>query len=381
MPVASLAELQPIFAVLAGSPDAAIDLTLVAGRRVAAEIRDDLDAAFRFYGLCGQLVVVADSAPLPARLDAGLAAAGAAHVLFWQPCVLPKARGWLARLVREAERTGAGQISPALTYEDGSIYFAGERRQLSADEATCARAGFGGASLGFLEARPVSAAAAEIFLVDRVRLVAAGGVAGHLFSDAFTHLDLARRLAPRRRRDLVRAAGRILDAGGPAARWRPARPDRPRRRCGSDRPPPPVRGRCRRGGLAMKALILSHAHPAFSIGGAQVASWNLFEGLKAQPGWDAHYLAGVSPPVVPHKATPLMSLGRGPDETLYWSNDFDWFHLGSKDLGGLMAHFERFLRDLRPDVVNFHHVMGFGIQAIRAIAPRAGRRADRLYAA
>ena len=59
----------------------------------------------------------------------------------------------------------------------------------------------------------------------------------------------------------------------------------------------------------MKALLISHAHPAYSIGGAQVASWNLFEGLGAQPGWNTHYLAGVGPPIVPHKATPLMSLG------------------------------------------------------------------------
>ncbi|PZX17130.1 glycosyltransferase involved in cell wall biosynthesis [Palleronia aestuarii] len=122
----------------------------------------------------------------------------------------------------------------------------------------------------------------------------------------------------------------------------------------------------------MKALVVSHAHPAFSIGGAQVASWNLYEGLGAQPGWEAHYLAGVAPPVVRHKATPLMSLGRGPNEMLYHSSDFDWFHLGSKDLDDLMAHFERYLRELRPDVVNFHHVMGFGMQAIRAVRRALG---------
>ena len=116
----------------------------------------------------------------------------------------------------------------------------------------------------------------------------------------------------------------------------------------------------------MKALILSHAHPTFSIGGAQVASYNLFQGLRDQEGWDAHYLAGVGPPVARHRATPLMSLGQGPDETLFWSNDYDWFHLGTNDLDGLMKHFERFLADYRPDVINFHHVMGFGIQAIRA---------------
>ena len=116
----------------------------------------------------------------------------------------------------------------------------------------------------------------------------------------------------------------------------------------------------------MKALILSHAHPTFSIGGAQVASWNLFQGLKRRDQWDAHYIAGVGPPVARHKATPLMSLGQGPDETLYWSNDYDWLNLGSNELGTLTEHFERFLADLRPDVVNFHHVMGFGVQALRA---------------
>ena len=116
----------------------------------------------------------------------------------------------------------------------------------------------------------------------------------------------------------------------------------------------------------MKALVLSHAHPAFSIGGAQVASYNLFRGLRAQQGWDAHYMAGVGPPVARHRATPLMSLGQGPDETLFWSDDYDWFNLGTRDLDGLMGHFERFLADCRPDVINFHHVMGFGVQAIRA---------------
>ncbi len=116
----------------------------------------------------------------------------------------------------------------------------------------------------------------------------------------------------------------------------------------------------------MKALILSHAHPTFSIGGAQVASYNLFEGLKAQEGWDAHYLAGVGPPVARHRATPLMAVDGKADETLFWSNDYDWFYLGARRLDEVMDHFERLVSDLRPDVVNFHHVMGFGVQALRA---------------
>ncbi|WP_424931433.1 glycosyltransferase family 4 protein [Amaricoccus macauensis] len=122
----------------------------------------------------------------------------------------------------------------------------------------------------------------------------------------------------------------------------------------------------------MKALFLSHAHPAFSIGGAQVASYNVFQGIKSQEGWESHYLAGVAPPVARHKATPLMSLGQGPDETLYWSNDYDWFYLASNGMDDLMRHFERFVADLQPDVVNFHHIMGFGIQAIRSIRRALG---------
>jgi glycosyltransferase involved in cell wall biosynthesis len=122
----------------------------------------------------------------------------------------------------------------------------------------------------------------------------------------------------------------------------------------------------------MKALILSHAHPTFSIGGAQVASYNLFQGLKSLPGWDAHYLAGVAPPVARHPETPLLSVPGARDETLYWSNEFDWFHLGARNLDDLGQHFERLVRDMRPDVVNFHHMMGFGIQAIRSVRRALG---------
>lgn len=122
----------------------------------------------------------------------------------------------------------------------------------------------------------------------------------------------------------------------------------------------------------MKALILSHAHPKFSIGGAQEASYNLFSGLKTQPEWTAHYLAGIGPPVARHQATPLLSVPGASDETLYWSKDFDWFYLGSKELDDLTRHFERLVADLQPDVVNFHHVMGFGIQAIRSVRRALG---------
>lgn len=122
----------------------------------------------------------------------------------------------------------------------------------------------------------------------------------------------------------------------------------------------------------MKSLVLSHGHPSFSIGGAEVASFNLFQGLCRQHGWESHYLARVGPPIAPHRGSPLMSLRQGPNETLFWANDYDWFYLGNKDLDGLTKHFERFLKDYRPDVVNFHHVIGFGMQALRSVRRALG---------
>jgi hypothetical protein len=84
-------------------------------------------------------------------------------------------------------------VSPALSYEDGSTYFGGARTGRGAAGA-CIRAGLGSAGLVATEAGPVSAGAAEIALVHRKLLDAAGGVSGHLFGDAYSHLDLARRV-------------------------------------------------------------------------------------------------------------------------------------------------------------------------------------------
>jgi glycosyltransferase involved in cell wall biosynthesis len=122
----------------------------------------------------------------------------------------------------------------------------------------------------------------------------------------------------------------------------------------------------------MRALVLSHAHPAFSIGGAQVAAYNLFKGLNRHPGWSAHFMAGVGPPIARHRATALMKLDKGPDETLFWSNEFDWFYLAAADTEPLARDVERFLADHRPDVVNLHHFMGFGAQIVRAIRRALG---------
>ncbi len=196
VPCRSFAEVQPILALLAGTPEAAaLELCLVAARATAAEMLPRLADAFAFYGLAGQLVVASDRDGTPARLDLGAAASTRARVLAWMPAALPKAPGWLARLRAEADALPApGLLSPALTYEDGSIAFGGLP---AATPGACALQGYATAWLPRGRPRPAATGAAEIALLDRATLDAAGGFSGRLFGDAFAHADLAARLAAR----------------------------------------------------------------------------------------------------------------------------------------------------------------------------------------
>ena len=61
VPCNGFARLQPMLALLAGTPEAeALELCLVASREVASEMLPRLEDAFGFYGLSGQLVVASD---------------------------------------------------------------------------------------------------------------------------------------------------------------------------------------------------------------------------------------------------------------------------------------------------------------------------------
>jgi glycosyltransferase involved in cell wall biosynthesis len=124
----------------------------------------------------------------------------------------------------------------------------------------------------------------------------------------------------------------------------------------------------------MKVLIVSHAHPAFSIGGAQGAAYSLYNGLNRLPDTESHFLAHVGPPMSPHRDTPFLSLRQDPRELLFFANSYDYFRLSNKDLESLDRHLARYLEDVQPDIVHFHHFLGFGMESIRVVRrtlPRA----------
>jgi glycosyltransferase involved in cell wall biosynthesis len=117
----------------------------------------------------------------------------------------------------------------------------------------------------------------------------------------------------------------------------------------------------------MRVLVISHGHPSFSIGGAEVASYNLFQGLNALPDCESHYLARIGPPVAKHKGTHLLSLRQKDREMLFWANDYDHFRLSNRNVEAIEHDLVRYIADVQPDVIHFHHFLGLGVECVHAI--------------
>ncbi|WP_420344359.1 hypothetical protein [Paenirhodobacter sp.] len=193
MPFRTIAQLQPVLALLAGSPEAEqIDLVLVTTRGVAAGLAERLAEMFRFYGLRGRLLLTPDHFVFAQQVEAGLATTDDRRVLIWSPSALPVSPGWMARLIEEAEALDApGLISPTLIYEDGSVYYGGVGATKTNPSPLL---GYPADWLVRGGCAPMPAGAAEIALIDRDALESSGGFQGRLYSDRFTHRDLAHRL-------------------------------------------------------------------------------------------------------------------------------------------------------------------------------------------
>lgn len=116
----------------------------------------------------------------------------------------------------------------------------------------------------------------------------------------------------------------------------------------------------------MRVLVISHGHPAFSIGGAEIASHALFRALNAR-GAEAFYLARAAPPIRRHANTPLMSLRLNERETFLHTDSWDEFWLSNSGLADLGTAFASYLAQVRPDAVHFHHVIGLGVEAIAQV--------------
>ena len=116
-----------------------------------------------------------------------------------------------------------------------------------------------------------------------------------------------------------------------------------------------------------RVLVISHGHPAFSTGGTEIASYNLFKGLNELPGYESYYLARAASPAARHRQSALMSLHRGAREVLFNTQAYDYFRLSNRNAKELTRDFVRFVTDLAPDLVHFHHFIGLGMESLYAL--------------
>ncbi|WP_419727951.1 glycosyltransferase family 4 protein [Lichenicola sp.] len=122
----------------------------------------------------------------------------------------------------------------------------------------------------------------------------------------------------------------------------------------------------------MRVLIASHSHPRVLSGGSEVASYSLFQHLQDHDGFKAWYCG----------CTRSASFGRSGqsitqpferDEYLYTVGDFEGFKFANRDMA-FARDFRALLRNLRPDIVHFHHYVNFGMEAfayVKEVVPEA----------
>lgn len=111
----------------------------------------------------------------------------------------------------------------------------------------------------------------------------------------------------------------------------------------------------------MRVLILSHGHPRFSKGGAELAAYALYRGINTLPGHEA-FFAGCAAANLFDAVNQVTAIT--PREYLISSQAEIMFLNASirlDDRGDLAA----LLRTLRPDAIHFHHYFILGVELIR----------------
>lgn len=115
----------------------------------------------------------------------------------------------------------------------------------------------------------------------------------------------------------------------------------------------------------LRVLVMSHMDPRVSRGGAEIAAFQLYEYLKAQPGVTAWFLA-AAPGKIGERLGVRLIQPFGPDDYAYVGHGFDHFIHSNGD-PEFPPEFMTLLRDLKPDVVHLHHYTNFGVEALLQI--------------
>lgn len=113
-----------------------------------------------------------------------------------------------------------------------------------------------------------------------------------------------------------------------------------------------------------RILVMSHRHPDFSLGGGEIAAYNLFKAYREHGQVeDAWFLASADR----HRGMTGAISPRRPGEFLWEQSIGDWFLMKAAHRESVATRFAELLRTLRPTVVHTHHYAHLGMEYLRVI--------------
>ena len=113
-------------------------------------------------------------------------------------------------------------------------------------------------------------------------------------------------------------------------------------------------------GSSPKIAIVCHSYPSVTKGGAEVAAYALFRGLR-HIGFDAIFI-GACDEANRHR----LAFSDNNEFAVYYDSERyeRFYHLAARSVEEQVV---RTIRDQRVDVVNFHHFLNIGLNSLRAV--------------
>ncbi|MBN1008309.1 glycosyltransferase family 4 protein [Amphritea pacifica] len=113
-----------------------------------------------------------------------------------------------------------------------------------------------------------------------------------------------------------------------------------------------------------RILVISHGHPDFSLGGAEIAAYNLFNAYQQHPDVeDSWFLARADR----GRGATGQIRKRRENEYLWEQGIGDWHLLKAEQQQSLTTWFTDLIQALKPTIVHMHHYAHMGIEFIRVI--------------
>lgn len=117
-----------------------------------------------------------------------------------------------------------------------------------------------------------------------------------------------------------------------------------------------------------RVLLVVHGHPSLVVGGGEVFSHELFQGLRDGGELEPILLARTfeSAHASP-RSTPFRGVSGEPDQILWHTAGYDGFFKSLDDKGQYTGPFRALLESLAPDLVHVQHTDGLGLDLLRQV--------------